>query len=101
MPTYQYQCSACEHAFEKYQSFSEDPIRVCPDCHEEKVSKIISGGAGLVFKGGGFYETDYNRGKGSDYKKKAEAESGKSSSSKESPSGDKPKSCPTEPSKAS
>lgn len=74
MPTYQYQCQSCQHEFEKYQSFSEDPIKVCPECGVESVEKIITGGAGVMFKGGGFYETDYKRGKGSDYANKSEAE---------------------------
>mgnify|MGYP006423210325 CR=1 FL=1 len=101
MPTYQYQCSACEHEFEKYQSFSEDPILVCPSCNKKKVSKLISGGAGVVFKGGGFYETDYNRGKGSEYSKKVEAEKGKGSNAKESASDKKPKASPDKSTKAS
>lgn len=101
MPTYQYKCSACDHAFEKYQSFSDDPIRVCPECGKEEVSKLISGGAGLVFKGGGFYETDYNRGNGSDYKKKADADSGKTACAKDAPCGGNPKACPAESNQAS
>jgi putative FmdB family regulatory protein len=56
MPTYQYQCSACEHAFEAFQSFSEDPLTVCPECKGE-VRKVYSA-VGVVFKGSGFYKTD-------------------------------------------
>ena len=74
MPTYEYLCSECKHEFEQFQSFSDEPIRICPQCSKENVKKIISGGAGVVFKGGGFYETDYKRGKGSDYQKKASAD---------------------------
>ena len=92
MPTYQYLCKACEHEFELYQSFSEDAIKVCPECSEESVQKIISGGAGVVFKGGGFYETDYKRGKGSDYANKASAEKGKGSTDSKKKSDSKPKS---------
>jgi putative FmdB family regulatory protein len=76
MPTYEYRCQNCQHDFELYQSFSEESITICPECGEEKVRKVISGGAGVVFKGGGFYETDYNRGKGSDYQKKDSADGG-------------------------
>jgi putative FmdB family regulatory protein len=76
MPTYEYICAACDHAFEAFQSFSDKPIKKCPECKKNKVEKSISGGAGLVFKGEGFYETDYNRGKGSEYKKKADSEKG-------------------------
>lgn len=74
MPTYEYFCPSCKHQFELYQSFSDKPIRKCPECKGNKVHKLISGGAGVLFKGDGFYETDYNRGSGSDYKKKADAE---------------------------
>jgi len=74
MPTYEYICSSCHHEFEVFQSFSDKPIKKCPECKKNKVNKSISGGAGVVFKGDGFYETDYNRGNGSDYKKKADSE---------------------------
>lgn len=56
MPTYQYQCSECEHAFEAFQSFSEDPLTICPLC-QGQVRKIYSA-VGVVFKGSGFYKTD-------------------------------------------
>ena len=56
MPTYQYQCSACEHAFEAFQSFSDEPLTSCPECKGE-VKKVYSA-VGVVFKGSGFYRTD-------------------------------------------
>ena len=56
MPTYQYQCSACEHAFEAFQSFSDEPLTICPECKGE-VKKVYSA-VGVVFKGSGFYKTD-------------------------------------------
>ena len=56
MPTYQYQCTACEHAFEEVQSFTDEPISICPECGKE-VRKIYSN-VGIVFKGSGFYNTD-------------------------------------------
>lgn len=60
MPTYEYQCSACGKAFEKFQSMSEEPLKDCPLCQAEgQVKRLISGGAGLIFKGSGFYITDY------------------------------------------
>lgn len=60
MPTYEYQCSACGKAFEKFQSMSEEPLKDCPLCQVEgQVKRLISGGAGLIFKGSGFYITDY------------------------------------------
>lgn len=72
MPTYEYICDACETEFEKFQSIMAEPVKVCPTCGVEKVRRKISGGAAILFKGGGFYETDY-RSEG--YKKSAKAES--------------------------
>ncbi len=59
MPTYEYKCNACGHRFEAFQSIREDPVKVCPSCGEEKVERLISAGAGLIFKGSGFYITDH------------------------------------------
>lgn len=73
MPTYEYQCSACGHAFEKFQSIKAEPIKRCPQCGKARAKRLISTGAGLIFKGSGFYITDY-RSEG--YKEKAKAESG-------------------------
>lgn len=75
MPTYEYRCSECEHAFERFQGINEEPIRTCPECGGE-VRRLISAGAGLVFKGPGFYATDYRR--GSPPESKAEPKEGKS-----------------------
>jgi putative FmdB family regulatory protein len=75
MPTYEYKCDACGHEFEKFQSMTAAPIKVCPECNKKKVRKLISTGAGLIFKGSGFYITDY-RDQG--YKDKAKSESGES-----------------------
>jgi putative FmdB family regulatory protein len=73
MPTYEYKCSACGQKFEKFQSMTSAPIRKCPHCGKNKVERLIGTGAGLIFKGSGFYITDY-RSEG--YKEKAKAESG-------------------------
>ena len=59
MPTYEYKCDACGHAFEKFQSIKADPVKVCPNCGQEQVRRLISMGGGLIFKGSGFYITDY------------------------------------------
>src|SRR5688572_7082735 len=59
MPTYEYKCDACGHAFEKFQSMSSAPVRKCPDCGKSKVKRLLGTGAGLIFKGSGFYITDY------------------------------------------
>ena len=56
MPTYQYQCTACEHAFEEVQSFTDEPISICPECGKE--GRKIYSNVGIVFKGSGFYKTD-------------------------------------------
>jgi putative FmdB family regulatory protein len=73
MPTYDYKCEACGHAFEQFQSMSAEPIRKCPSCGKLKVKRLIGTGAGLIFKGSGFYITDY---RDQSYKDKAKAESG-------------------------
>jgi putative FmdB family regulatory protein len=59
MPTYEYLCRACGHAFERFQKINDPPVEVCPECGEKAVEKQISAGAGLLFKGPGFYATDY------------------------------------------
>ncbi len=59
MPTYEYKCDACDHAFEQFQSITSAPTRVCPSCKKRKVKRLISAGGGFIFKGSGFYQTDY------------------------------------------
>ena len=59
MPTYEYICRACGHEFEEFQSIKADPIAVCPKCRKRKVERKIGVGGAVIFKGGGFYETDY------------------------------------------
>ena len=73
MPTYEYKCTACGHAFEQFQSITAAPVKRCPQCGKAKVKRLVSTGAGLIFKGSGFYITDY---RDSSYKDKAKAESG-------------------------
>lgn len=75
MPTYDYECSK-RHRFEIFQKMSDDPVTECPECGAE-AKRLISGGAGFLFKGDGFYITDY---RSDEYKKKASSESGASSS---------------------
>jgi putative FmdB family regulatory protein len=77
MPTYEYRCPQCGNDFEKFQKMSDDPVADCPACGTQ-APRRISAGAGLVFKGSGFYITDYQRGEG--YKKAAESDKGGSSS---------------------
>ena len=77
MPTYEYECKSCLRNFEIFQSMSEPPVKCCPECGNE-VRRLIFGGAGVIFKGSGFYVTDKNK-------------SGKSPSAKKS--GDKTSPC--------
>lgn len=58
MPTYEYECDRCKHVFERFQSMTEKPLQRCPKCRG-KVRRMIGSGAGLLFKGSGFYITDY------------------------------------------
>ncbi len=80
MPTYEYRCPECGTDFEKFQKMSDEPGAPCPKCGAN-AERRLSGGAGLVFKGSGFYITDY---RGDGYKKAAEADKGGSSSSSSS-----------------
>ena len=61
MPTYDYVCAACGHEFEHFQKMSDGVKRKCPECGELKLKRLMGCGAGIIFKGSGFYETDYKR----------------------------------------
>ena len=69
MPTYEYECQKCGHRFEEFQSMKDEPLKKCPVC-KGKVKRLIGAGAGLLFKGSGFYTTDYRSSGYSDKKKK-------------------------------
>jgi len=71
MPTYDYICRACGHEFELFQQMSDPVKRTCPECGKPKLERLIGAGAGVLFKGGGFYETDY---RSDSYTKAAEAD---------------------------
>lgn len=75
MPTYEYECTKCEHRFELEQRISDPPRKRCPKCRG-KVMRLISGGGGIILKGSGFYSTDY---RSAEYKKSAEADKPKKS----------------------
>lgn len=60
MPTYDYECRKCGHRFEKFQPITAPPVKTCPKCRG-KVARLLSGGAGIIFKGSGFYQTDYKK----------------------------------------
>lgn len=86
MPTYDYQCDACGHEFELFQSISADPEKKCPKCKKLKLRRLIGTGAAVVFKGSGFYQTDY---RSDSYKKSAAADGSSSSTSSEKSSSEK------------
>ena len=72
MPTYDYHCDACEHEFELFQSIKDDAKKKCPKCGKSKLRRLIGPGAAIVFKGSGFYITDY---RSDSYHKAAKADS--------------------------
>src|SRR5205823_13651270 len=61
MPTYDYRCQACGHTFDELQSFSDPLLTKCPACKKNKLERLFGGGGAIIFKGSGFYETDYRR----------------------------------------
>ena len=71
MPTYEYVCEGCGDEFERFQSITAGALRKCPKCGKNKLQRLIGTGAGIIFKGSGFYETDY---RSESYKKAAESE---------------------------
>jgi len=86
MPTYEYQCTSCGHRFEELQSFSDRPLKKCPRC-AGPVERLVSGGAGFIFKGAGFYATDY---RSKEYKQQAQSESAPQASETVAPSSPQP-----------
>jgi putative FmdB family regulatory protein len=71
MPTYQYQCDNCEHQLEVFQSITARPLKKCPECGKPTLKRLLGTGAGLIFKGSGFYQTDY---RSDSYKKAVQRE---------------------------
>jgi putative FmdB family regulatory protein len=71
MPTYEYLCDACEHSFDEFQSMSEPPLTKCPECGRKKLRRLPGTGAAILFKGSGFYQTDY---RSESYRSAAKAE---------------------------
>lgn len=81
MPTYDYKCDKCDHTWELFQSITADPVKTCPECKSRRARRVIGPGAGILFKGSGFYQTDY---RSDSYKKGAEADKKAQSSASES-----------------
>jgi putative FmdB family regulatory protein len=82
VPTYEYECRQCGHRFETFQSMKDEALKVCPKCGGA-LRRLIGTGAGIIFKGSGFYQTDY---RSKSYKDKAKSEGGDAGAKKESPS---------------
>ena len=80
MPTYDYRCRSCDHEFECFQSMSAAVLKKCPECGKLSLKRLIGSGAAVLFKGSGFYGTDY---RSESYKKQAKAETEKTKGKKE------------------
>ena len=88
MPTYDYSCSACRHRFERFESINDDALKACPKCGKKKAKRQLGTGAGLIFKGAGFYTTDYKKSSGGD---SGASKDSKEPEKKKSDSGEKKK----------
>ena len=95
MPTYDYLCEACNHEFELFQSIKDGAKRKCPECGRQKLRRLIGPGAAIVFKGSGFYQTDY---RSESYKKAAAADK---PADKSADTADKPKGAADKPAPSS
>jgi putative FmdB family regulatory protein len=86
MPTYEYHCDGCGNHFDEFQSILADPLKTCPKCGEDKLRRLFGCGAAILFKGSGFYQTDY---RSESYKagEKAEQSSSSASAGKDSANG--------------
>jgi len=89
MPTYDYSCAACGHRFERFESINDDATKACPKCGKKKAKRMLGTGAGLIFKGSGFYTTDYKKTSGGDSGGEKSKEPEKKSDAKEKKKGEK------------
>jgi putative FmdB family regulatory protein len=85
MPTYEYVCDGCGHEFEEFQYFSDEPLTDCPECKKKKLRRLFGTGAAVLFKGSGFYQTDYPS---ESYKSGAKSDKPADSSGKDGKTGD-------------
>lgn len=90
MPTYEYVCPKCGHTFEAFQSMRDAPLKKCPKCGKTGVKRLIGGGAGLIFKGTGFYITDYKKSGAGKSEEGASAKPAESKPAETKPSESKP-----------
>ncbi len=88
MPTYDYRCTECGHTFEEFQSMSAETLKTCPSCGKPALKRLMGSGAGMIFKGSGFYLTDYKGNTGSNNKKSSEKKPSDKKQSESKPSGD-------------
>ena len=89
MPTYEYTCQQCGHDLEVFQRMSDDPLRDCPECQTPSLKRKIGLGAGIIFKGGGFYETDFKDRKGKPKESPSSPDKSKTADDKSGASGEK------------
>jgi putative FmdB family regulatory protein len=87
MPTYEYACQKCGYEFEQFQSMNDAPLKKCPKCKKAGLKRLVGGGAGLIFKGSGFYITDYKN-KGGGKKEGGEVKPAEAKSSETKPAGE-------------
>ncbi len=84
MPTYEYACDQCGHRFETFQSIKAEPLTECPSCEDNSLRRMIGLGAGIIFKGSGFYQTDYRKDNGRNGGETSPGEPAKQDSGKQS-----------------
>src|SRR5712675_3508074 len=87
MPTYEYVCEACGHKFDEFQSMKDEALKTCPQCHKDELRRLFGTGAAILFKGSGFYETDY---RSESYKKAAKSEQEAPKAAESKPAESKP-----------
>jgi putative FmdB family regulatory protein len=97
MPTYEYACQRCGHSFDHFQPMRDEPLKVCPKCRKSALKKLVGAGAGLIFKGSGFYITDYKKKGGEKKEGGGETKEGGGSKGAESKGGEKKSSSDSKP----